>query len=64
MDTSVAGTVAGLFILDRPGAPLRLLRRLHFGADGPVTIAGGFLYFSMYRVPLPGSIPTAIGTPT
>ena len=52
MDPGQGGTVAGLFMLDKPGGTLRLLRRLHFGADNPMYIRGGYLYFAMYRVPL------------
>lgn len=56
MDPSQGGTVAGLFMLDRPGGALRLLRRLHFGADNPMYVKNGYLYFSMYRIPLANAV--------
>ena len=32
------------------------MRRLHFGADSPLYIVDGYLYFAAYRIPLPGKV--------
>lgn len=64
MDPNQGGTLPGLFVLDKPGGALRLLRRLHFGSfgsDGQMFIYQGFLYNGAYRVPLPDVIVTALG---
>ncbi len=63
MDSSSAGTVSGLFVLDKPGAPLRLLRRLHFLSAAPMLIFGGYIWFGMYRIPLPDGVPAVLPSP-
>ena len=54
MDSTVGGTVCGLFVLDRVGGQLRLMKRLHFKADCMLYIIGGYIYVHRFQVPLPG----------
>ena len=54
MDSTVGGTKSGLFVLDRVGGSLKLVKRLHFKADCMLYIIGGYIYVHRFQVPLPG----------
>lgn len=54
MDSTVGGTLSGIFVLDKVGGQLRLMKRLHTKADSMMYIFGGYIYIHRFRIPLPG----------